>query len=110
MPRLAPVMRQRFIVRQVSNLPSNQIASWKLAPLCSPQRKPIVHGLPQTQPHQSLAHAVVDLGPESAHDVFAGRGSVAKIFRLQIKVSILPRLKRVLERVLQGNEIVNSPA
>src|SRR6267143_6466452 len=114
-PRLAPVIKYRFIAEHCSGglrPPEINRFGAHRAPLQlrSSQCKPIVRRLPQTQAHQFLFKAIVDLGPKRAHDIFASRSSVAKIFRLQIKMSILPGREGFLDRAAQSHEIVKRSA
>src|SRR2546426_6512175 len=56
----------------------------------------LFRSFPQSQSHELLIHAAVDLRPKCVHDVFAGRRNFPKILGLQIKMSILiwrPRIR-----------------
>ena len=57
-----------------------------------------------------MFYSIVDLRPKRAHNIFAGRRNFTKIFRLQIKMSILPGLERFCHRVTKGDEIVERSA
>src|SRR5437879_13070447 len=75
-------------------------------PLQSSQRKPIVGCFPQTQPHQLMIEAIVDLRPECAHNVFTGRRQFAKIVDIEVEVSILPGPQRFFDGAYERQEIV----
>src|SRR5213083_745941 len=71
-----------------------------------PQRKSIIRGFPQTQSHELLIDATVDLWPKGPHNIFTRRGNIPKIVRLQIEMSILPGLKRLFDRFSKGAKII----
>src|SRR2546421_8866292 len=80
------------------------------APLQSSQRKAIVLRFPQTQSHQPLVHLAVDLRPKRTDNVFASGRNFSKVLRLQIKMSILPRFNRFVQRFSESNEVVKRTA
>jgi hypothetical protein len=59
--------------------------------LRSPQRKPIIGRFPQTQSHELLIEAIVDLRPERPDNVFASGRRTAKLVGFEVQMSILPR-------------------
>src|SRR5712691_1678241 len=80
------------------------------APLQSSQRKPIVGCFPQTQPHQLMIEAIVDLRPECAHNVFTGRRHFAKIVDIEVEMSILPGPQRFFDGAFERRKIVERAA
>src|SRR6476619_4037134 len=58
--------------------------------LRSAQSEPIVFRLPQSQAHQALLKRAIDLGPQRADNIFAGRGSFAKLFCFEIEMFVAP--------------------
>src|SRR5438128_12685771 len=74
--------------------------------LGSSQRKSIIRGFRQTQSHEPLFDAIVDLRPKRPDNIFAGRRDISKIVCLQIEMSILPRLKRFFDGFSKRNKII----
>ena len=59
--------------------------------LRSAQSEPIVFRLPQSQTHQALLKRAIDLRPQRVDNIFAGRGSFAKLFYFEIEMFVAPR-------------------
>src|SRR6266487_1536944 len=78
--------------------------------LRTPQRKPIVRRLGQTQSNQLLVETIIDPWPKRADDIFSRRRRVSKIFRFEIQMSISPWLKRFFDRFEQRKKIVKGSA
>ena len=62
-----------------------------MAVLRPAQSEPIVFRLPQSQAHQALLKVTIDLWPQRVDNIFAGRGSFAKLFRFEIEMFVAPR-------------------
>src|SRR5207302_7531922 len=99
------------MLRHVPNLvDATERVPPKIVTLSSSKRKTIVLCFPQTQSHELLLYAMVDLRPERPHDVLAGGRNFSEIFRFKIKMSIFPRLDRFIQRIRETDKIVKRPA
>lgn len=55
-------------------------------------------------------HAAVDLSPQRAHNILAGRGNFAEILGFEIEMSIFPGLDRLSKSFPKGDEVVKDSA